>query len=115
MISRSHRFHGYGSLRHVYRNGKTVRGPLCALKYGENPRRKTYRLAVVVSKKVAKSAVLRNRIRRRIYEAVRLLEDKITGPYDLVITVFHDQLATVDSDELNQVIKAQLKQAGVIW
>lgn len=114
MISRAHRFHGYGSLRHVYRTGKTVRGPLCALKYGENPRRQSYRLAVVVSKKVAKSAVLRNRIRRRIYEAVRLLEDRINNPYDLVITVFHEQMAVIDNDELRQIIKAQLKQAGVI-
>ena len=55
MITRSHRFHGYGSLRFIYRNGKTVRGPLCSLKYIRNTRRKTYRLSVVVNKKVNKS------------------------------------------------------------
>jgi ribonuclease P protein component len=26
MITRSHRFHGYGSLKYVYRNGDTARG-----------------------------------------------------------------------------------------
>jgi ribonuclease P protein component len=60
MISRAHRFHGYNSLNFVYRNGQTVRGPLFAIKYTINPKRKSYRAAVVVSKKVNKSAVARN-------------------------------------------------------
>lgn len=114
MIGRIHRFHGYGSLRFVYRNGQTVRGPLCAVKYTNNPRRQSYRLAVVVSRKVSKSAVVRNRIRRRIYEVVRLLENSISEPYDIVLTVFHDQVAELSPDELNRVIRAQFKQAGII-
>jgi ribonuclease P protein component len=114
MISKPHRFHGYGSLRYVYNNGKTVRGPLCSLKYTLNERRKTYRLAVVVSKKVSKSAVIRNRIRRRVYETVRLLEYKIDAPYDLVLTVFSENVATLGEAELSRAIRAQFKQAGVI-
>lgn len=114
MISRAHRFHGYGSLRFVYRNGKTVRGPLCALRYVLNPKRRTYRLAIVVSKKVSKSAVVRNRIRRRLFEAVRLLEPKITEPQDMVLTVFHENMATIPAEELSRLVLAQLKQAGII-
>lgn len=113
MISKAHRFHGPGSLRYVYRHGRTVRGPLTAIKYLRNERRKTYRLAVVVSKKVHKSAVMRNRIRRRLYEAVRQYEAKITEPYDLVITVFHEQLADLSPTELDKLVSAQLKQAGI--
>ena len=114
MISRAHRFHGHGSLRFVYQHGQTVRGPLTSIKYIENSRRDHYRLAVVISKKVSKSAVVRNRIRRRLYEAVRGLEDQLTKPHDIVITVFHDQLATLASDELQRLVKAQLRQAGVL-
>lgn len=114
MISRTHRFHGYGSLRYLYKNSQTLRGQLFSLKYVQNPRRQTYRMAVVVSKKVNKSAVVRNRIRRRIYEAVRLLEDQITQPYDLVITVFHEQVADLASEDLKNSIKEQLKQANII-
>ncbi len=114
MISRAHRFHGHGSLRYVYQHGQTVRGPLTAVKYIENGRRTQYRLAVVVSKKVSKSAVTRNRIRRRLYEAVRGHEDQLIKPYDLVITVFHDQLATLPSSELQRLVSAQLRQAGVL-
>ncbi len=114
MIGRTHRFHGYNSLRYVYQNGKTVRGPLCAIKYIENERRSEYRLAVVVSKKVSKSAVVRNRIRRRLYEAVRLESPQISKPFDLVITVFNDQIATLPSSDITKLVHAQLKQAKVI-
>lgn len=114
MISRTHRFHGYGSLRYAYRNGKTVRGPLTSLKYVENPKRTSYRISVVVSRKVSKSAVVRNRIRRRLYESVRLLEPKITEPYDVILTVFHENVATLPHDELTKLVHAQLKQAHII-
>lgn len=114
MIKRFNRFHGYGSLRYTYRHGKTVRGPLCSLKYSLNPKRNTYRLAVVVNKKVNKSAVVRNRIRRKLYETVRANESQITEAYDLVITIFSDQILELSVSELNRLVKAQLVQAGVI-
>ena len=114
MIHRRHRFHGHGSLRFVYTHGQIVRGPMISLKYTKNPKRSDYRLAVVVSKKVMKSAVCRNRMRRRLYEAVRLLQDKIADPYDIVITVFNDQLIDLPAEDLSVMVRAQLKQAGII-
>lgn len=114
MISRAHRFHGHGSLRYVYQHGHTVRGPLTAIKYVENSRRTQYRLAVVVSKKITKSAVKRNRIRRRLYEAVRAHESQLIKPFDIVITVFHEKLLTLPAEELQRLVRAQLLQAGVL-
>ena len=114
MISRSHRFHGHNSLRYVYQSGKVVRGSFFSVKSVLNSRRSEYRLAVVVSKKISKSAVLRNRIRRRIYEQVRLLEPKINQPHDIVITVFSDQLAQLPAPQLQKQIQTQLKQAGIL-
>lgn len=114
MIGRSHRFHGYGSLRYTYQHGETVRGPLCSLRYVQNDRRKSYRLSVVVSKKVSKSAVVRNRIRRRLYEAMRQHEAAIQKPYDMVVTVFSDQVAELPADEVARLVRAQLKQAKII-
>ena len=114
MIHRRHRFHGHGSLRFVYTHGQIVRGPMISLKYTKNPKRSDYRLAVVVSKKVMKSAVGRNRMRRRLYEAVRVLQDKIADPYDIVITVFNDQLIDLPAEDLSVMVRAQLKQAGII-
>lgn len=114
MIGRKNRFHGYGSLRYVYQHGKTVRGPLTTLKYASNPKREGYRLAVVVSRKVNKSAVVRNRIRRRVYECFRHKSPEFTGFYDMVFTVFHEQLADMPAADLQKLVNGQLKQAGIL-
>lgn len=114
MIGRKHRFHGHGSLRYVYQHGQTVRGPMLALKFVPNDRRSAYRLAVVVSKKVNKSAVVRNRIRRRLYEAVRRHEADIQTPYDMVLTVFSEQVASMPASELETILFSQLKKAKII-
>lgn len=113
MISRTHRFHGFNSLRHVYARGQTVRSPLLSVKYIFNNKRRSYRLAVVVSRKVHKSAVVRNRIRRRIYEVLRRRESALIQPYDIVITVFSDQIATAAAADLGTMIDDQLRRAGI--
>jgi ribonuclease P protein component len=114
MIIRAHRFHGYNALRHVYSRGQTVRGPMLAVKYLASPRRTSYRAAVVVSRKVHKSAVVRGRIRRRIYEIIRGQETYISEPYDIIVTVFSDQLATMDASSLQQEIVTQLARSGIL-
>lgn len=114
MLARKNRFHGLGSLRGVYRYGGTVRGPLFGIKYQLNPRRKNFRAAVVVSRKVHKSAVVRNRMRRRLYELVRELEGQISSPYDIVITVYQASLLEATAAQLRGQLKKQLKDAGII-
>lgn len=107
MLARRHRFHGYHSLDGVYRRGKAVRGPHSMLKYAPNDRRKDFRVAVVVSKKVHKSAVVRNRIRRRVYEIVRQNWQSASS-YDVVITIFDETVATMPADKLQKEITKQL-------
>lgn len=114
MISRIHRFHGRASLRFAYGRGQTVRGPHCSLKYVQNHRRKTFRVAVVVSRKVSKSAVVRNRIRRRVYEIVRAHGQAILLPFDLVFTIYDDQPAVMPRDELETLVVAKMLQAGIL-
>jgi ribonuclease P protein component len=69
----------------VYSNGKAVRSQLFTIKYVSNSHRTHPRFSVVVSKKVIKSAVGRNRIRRRLYEYLRLNTERLDGVYDIVI------------------------------
>lgn len=113
MIHARHRFHGHNSLNYTYRNGKTVRGPLTALRFAPARKGEPYRLAVVVSKKVSKSAVERNRIRRRLYEAFRLAEPSMRVECDMVVTVFSDTVASMPHEELARLVKAQLRQADI--
>ena len=114
MIPRKHRFHGMNSLKFVHSRGQTFRGPLFAIKSLHNKRRDTFRVAVVVSKKVHKSAVVRNRIRRRIYQAIREYEQLITLPYDIVVMVYSDRVAELPSQSLHTQLKKQLKDAHII-
>jgi len=111
MFSKSHRFHGYGSLKGVYQRGQSVRGGLISLKYSKRDSNKPYRVAVVVSKKVNKSAVKRNRIRRRIYEQVRQSDVAIEPGTDLVFTVFSDQVAEIETTKLQKSINELLQKA----
>lgn len=114
MISGQHRFHGSGSLRFVHARGKIVRGPFFGLRYIYNSRRDVYRAAVVVSKKVSKSAVVRNRIRRRLYEALREHEPAVDKPYDMVFLVYSDKLADMPSTKLKKQVKDAMERAGII-
>ena len=91
-----------------------MRNPNLSVRVSVNDRRQTYRCAVVVAKKVSKSAVVRNRIRRRLYELVRQESGDISKPYDIVITVFTPQLAQMPATELQKSLYQLLAQAGVI-
>ena len=114
MINRKHRFHGRNSLRFVYSRGEMVRGSLFSVKVALNQRRHSYRMAVVVSRKVHKSAVVRNRIRRRIYEIMRDQESHINDAYDIIFLVHSDQLALCEHDQLESQVVEQLAKAGVL-
>ena len=114
MLSFSHRFHGHGSLRYVYKNGQAIRTHAITIKYTKNPHRAHSRFAVVVSKKVHKSAVGRNRIRRRIYEIIRHELPKIKSPHDVAVMVFSSEVITQPAEELRESIR-QLFEAGGLY
>src|SRR5688572_15761003 len=100
MLARLNRFHGHGTVRRVYRTGRPFRtGPL-SMHVQTGERVKTTKVAVVVSRKIHKSAVKRNRIRRRVYEALRHHLDSFKQPAEIVITIYQPELATDPSDKI---------------
>lgn len=113
MISSVFRFHGHGSLRYVYSKGKAVRSQLFTVKYVENTRRKHPRFSVVVSKKVIKSAVGRNRIRRRLYEYLRVNQPQLNGVYDIVVICTSAELRTLPYAEINQQLTGLFEKASL--
>jgi len=114
MISSLHRFHGYTSLSYAYKQGRSVRSGQLAMRYVLNRRRSKYRAAVIVSRKVDKSAVVRNRIRRRVYEIIRACAGEITEPYDIAFTIFTNQLADISSAQLQRQVRECLAKANII-
>lgn len=109
MLSKTNRFHGHNSLNFVYRNGKTARSPFCAMRFARG-KYDNYRVAVVVSKKVVKSAPKRNRIRRRVYEAIRLVAPNKLSNQDIVVTIFDTRFLEMSHPELLQSISRQVDE-----
>jgi ribonuclease P protein component len=110
MINVRHRFHGHGSLRAVYQRGRTVRGPFMNLRFASRDPRRPYRAAIVVSRKVSKSAVVRNRIRRRLYESIRTSPAGVAPGTDLVFTVFDERLGGLPAAELQAAVDELLRK-----
>jgi ribonuclease P protein component len=113
MIPFINRFHGHSSLRYVYKNGEAIRSRLVTIKAIINPHRKASRIAVVISKKVLKSAVGRNRIRRRIYEYIRSQLPAIDGVYDIVIIVLSSEIISIPYDDMSDQISQLFDQSGI--
>lgn len=103
MLSQKYRFHSRGGVNHTYQKGKTLRAQSLTLIHAPN-KRGYRRFAVVVSKKVLKSAVGRNRIRRRVYEAIRLELPDFKHSQDCLFVVFNQSIKNMPFRELRCLV-----------
>ena len=111
MLDRKHRFHGYSSLKKVYPKTKSIRGSYISLRYAQRLPGRPYRVAVVVGKKIHKSAVKRNRIWLRVYEAIRI-SGCIPESTDLIFNVYSEQVADLEFSRLEEQIKDLLNKVA---
>lgn len=72
------------NFQNVFKKGKKFGNRHFQFYYVKN-RKNANRLGIIVSKKVSKKAVVRNRIKRRIREAYRLNESRFRTGYDMII------------------------------
>lgn len=113
MISANYRFHGHGSLNYLFRNGVTSRNGCVLVRSVPNKRRATSRVSVIVGKKVSKSAVVRNRIRRRVYEVIRTNWALVVPQIDFAVTVLSADIAVLPAGEVEQTVVGALRRAGI--
>lgn len=113
MLSKRFRFHGHGSLRYLYQNARGARSRYFTVKALANPRRNKSRFSVVVSKKTHKSAVGRNRIRRRIYELLREEHAQMASSRDIAVIVTSGEVLMATHEDLQKNLRETLAQAGV--
>ena len=84
MMAKRYRLVKKTDFQRIYRQGQKVTSPLLMMKY--LPNRENYsRFGIVVSSKVAKQAVIRNKIKRRIGEILRNNQARIPTGYDFVV------------------------------
>lgn len=114
MLNKKYRFHSRGGVRYVYQKGKTIRRSKMSLVFTDNTRGFT-RVAVVVSKKIEKSAVGRNRIRRRVYEAVRLNFDDMPKKMDYIFVVYSRDIMKTPFKDLEKILGELVMEAKVCY
>jgi len=73
------------------------------------------RVAVVVSKKVEKTAVKRNRIRRRVYEALRKNFDLVPKKMDYVFVVYSKEVGKMSFSELKEMLGGLVEESKVCY
>ncbi len=110
MLNKTYRFHSRGGVKYVYQHGKTIRRPDISLVFCDNERGAT-RVAVVVSKKINKTAVGRNQIRRRVYEAIRLDFDKIKKSRDYIFVIYNRNLKNIPFKDLQKLIRSLIEES----
>lgn len=94
----------------VVKKGKRYHGALVSLHVLPLEHADGARFAFVVSKKVARKAVLRNRIRRRMREATRGLLDRIRPGLGIVL-VGKKEIRDVSLHDIAEEITQLLKKA----
>lgn len=112
MLAKKYRFHSRGGVRFTYKNGKTIRTPKMSLVFADNSRNHQ-RFAVVISKKVIKSAVGRNAVRRRVYEAIRLVLPEYKENKDCIFVIYSKDVRMMDFKKLQEIIKNLLEQSKI--
>lgn len=113
MIPVKFRFHGHGSLRYLFKNGQAIRSRRITVKYIANVKRKNPRFAIIVSKKVHKSAVGRNRMRRRLYEIIRLEQPTLSQTYDIAVIITNAEIMSAPHDELVAEVRELFTRAAM--
>ena len=108
MLNKKYRFHSRGGVRYVYQKGKTIRRPKMSLVFTKNTRG-FMRVAVVVKKKVEKSA------RRRVYEALRINIDMIPKKTDYIFVIYSKDVMNMRFTELEKELGELVEEAKVCY
>jgi ribonuclease P protein component len=111
-MKRAYRLRRPEQFRRARREGRSFSSPLLTLNVVPGRRRRT-RCGFVVGKQIG-TAVRRNRAKRRVREAVRLLIPQISPGYDIVFVVRSPDLVTAPFAAIRQVVEQLLRRAR-IW
>lgn len=77
----------------VKKSGKNVRDRYCGFRYLKQPASSFVRAAFVISTKVDKRAVVRNKLRRQYREILRAMLPDIDTPLDVIIYPSKDSIS----------------------
>lgn len=111
-MHRSHRLKKNEHFQAVFLRGKSAANKQFVLYSAKQEEQGAFRAGISVSKKIG-NAVIRNRVKRLIREAVARLETTIPQGWDLVI-IARPGVETLSLQEIEQSLLHVLKRAKVI-
>lgn len=109
MFARSQRLRKSSDISRLYKRGKRAFSSHLKIYYLNNPRGGT-RVAVVVSKKIDKRAVIRNRAKRRVRELIRgYLKNSQNLQFDILVNI-QSSLEGCSTEELSQEVRQLMER-----
>jgi len=111
LLARVHSLGSAAAFRLAYREGRRLTGDVAAL-YARPNGLPVTRIGISV-RRSAGSAVRRNRVRRRVREAIRLEQERVAGGFDVVL-VPRVPAADAPFPALREAVRDLLMQAGVV-
>ncbi len=111
MLPRKHRLKKKKEFERVFKEGKAKKKDFLFIKFIKNNLDDT-RFGFVVSKKISKKAVVRNKVKRRLREAAREMLSEIKPGYDIVI-VAQKGIEKQDFFQIKENLRQLLKKINL--
>lgn len=112
MLSKNNRLHKEKEIKSLIHRGQTFFLPEFIIKYQKN-QQDSSRFTFVVSTKVDKKAVVRNRLKRQLREAIRTLLPEVVGGFDVLIIAKANALA-LDFASLSKQMRFALQKTRLL-
>jgi ribonuclease P protein component len=113
MLAKPHRLVGKDNFDQVLKEGKIVQSESFGMAYFNRGDGEVTKYGFVVSTKVSKEAVGRNRVKRALSEAVRFLTTKVERGYNVVFLA-KGRSVKIPTDALMREVDKAVKDAGLI-
>lgn len=111
MLSPERRITSAEDFRRVYSEGKGVRGRFLTLRFAAGKGART-RFGLAPARKI-KSAVMRNRAKRRLRELCRAYLDEVKDSFDVVINIKREAV-DASFEELRKDFLSVMRKAGLL-
>lgn len=112
MLPKENRLKKEKEFEKVFKGGRTLKGKSVFLRYLTNGTDKT-KIGFVVSKKISKLAVIRNKIKRRMRDIVRLKKDTLKQGLSIII-ISLPPIKTMAYREIKEDLENLLKKEELI-
>lgn len=112
MLLKNYRLKLKNDFNRVFKEGKFASREFLTIGCAENKLNNS-RFAVIVAKKVSKKAVVRNSVKRKIFEVVRINMDNIISGQD-VIFICRPEIKDKKYSEIEAVVLGLLKKKGLL-